>query len=117
MLGMIASVLVIYAASILLKPLLHYFRDENGLRKYPGENSLSGISGIGHNWELGRKHKIFHTNRLHDKLMKETVIRVAPKWLFFGKSRAVQATSEDIHCVLSTTVIAFRRLIAPFQQF
>ena len=90
MLGVIASFLVIYAASILFKPLLHYFRNENGLRKYPGENLLSGISGIGHNWEVGRKHKLFHTKRLHDKLMKEPVIRLAPKWLSFGRSRAVQ---------------------------
>ena len=90
MLGIIASFLLMYAASIVLKPLLHYFRDEFGLRKYPGENLLSGISGLGHNWEVGRKHRLFHTKRLHDKLMKEPVIRVAPKWLSFGRSRAVQ---------------------------
>ena len=74
---MIASFLVIYAASIVLKPLLHYFRDKNGLRKYLGEYFfLSGISGIGHNWEVGRKHKLFHTKQLHDKSMKEPVIRI-----------------------------------------
>lgn len=90
MLAIIASFLAIYAASIVLKPLFHYFRDENGLRKYPGENLFSGISSIGHNWEVGRKHKLFHTKRLHDKLMKEPIIRVGPKWLSFGRSRAVQ---------------------------
>jgi hypothetical protein len=90
MLGIMSSFLVIYAASIVLKPLLHYFRDENGLRKYPGEELLSEISGIGHNWEVGRKHELFHTKRLHDKLIKEPVIRVALQWPSVGRSGAVQ---------------------------
>ena len=39
---------------------------------------------------MSRKHKLFHTKPLHDKSMKEPVIRVAPKWLSFERSRAVQ---------------------------
>ena len=48
------------------------------------------MSGIGYNWEVGRKHKLFHTKRLHNKLMQQHVIRVAPNWLSFARSRAVQ---------------------------
>ncbi len=57
MLGIISSFLVIYAAFIVVKPLLHYFRDENGLRKYPGEDFYYQ--------EVGRKHELFHTKRIH----------------------------------------------------
>ena len=73
-----------------LRPLITFFRDEKGFRKYPTQNWLSGITALAYGWEVGRKHDHFHTRRLHDALMKNPVIRVGPNWLSFGSSRAVR---------------------------
>lgn len=46
-----------------------------------------------HGWEVGRKHDVFHSRRLHDALMKDPITLVGLNWLSFGSSRAV----EDIY--------------------
>ena len=75
---------------IVLEPLVTFLRDEKGFRKYPMQNWLSGITTLAYGWEVGREHKVFHTRRLHDALMKDSVIRVGPNWLSFGSSCAVK---------------------------
>ena len=89
MIGVICFVLILYTASVIFRPVFRYFRDEKGLRKYPTQNFLSGISSLAYGWEVGRKHKVFHTRRLHDDLMQKGVVRLGPNWLSFGSSRAV----------------------------
>lgn len=75
---------------ITLRPLITFFRNEKGFRKYPSQNWLSGVTALAYGWEVGRKHDVFHTRRLHDALMKNPVIRVGPNWLSFGNSRAAK---------------------------
>ena len=89
-------ILLVFALFILaplyaiLEPLVTFLRDEKGFRKFPMQNWLSGITALAYGWEVGRKHKVLHTRRLHDALMKNPVIRVGPNWLSFGNSCAVQ---------------------------
>ncbi|KAL9117860.1 MAG: hypothetical protein Q9187_005598 [Circinaria calcarea] len=89
MIVIISFFVAIYALYLALNPLIEYLCDPKGLRKYPEQNWLSGISNLAYGWEVGRKHAVFHTRRLHNALMKDPVIRVGPNWLSFGSSRAV----------------------------
>jgi hypothetical protein len=86
----LSSVFVLASLYVTFRPLINYVRDEKGLRKYPSQNWLSGISPSAYGWEVARKHETFHTKRLHNALMKKPVIRVGPNWLSFGRSRAVK---------------------------
>ncbi|KAJ3498384.1 hypothetical protein NLG97_g1166 [Lecanicillium saksenae] len=71
-------------------PVLLYFYDANGLRRYPCQNILSGITPLAYGWEVGRRHHLFHTQRLHQQLLDAPVIRVGPNWLSFGRAAAVR---------------------------
>ena len=84
------SFFTLVSLSLALRPLLTFFRDEKGFRKYPCQNWLSGITAKAYGWEVGRKHDVFHTKRLHDAHVKDAIIRVGPNWLSFGSSRAVK---------------------------
>lgn len=75
---------------VALHPVIVFFRDAKGFRKYPLQNWLSGITALAYGWEVGRKHDVFHTRRLHDALKTNPIIRIGPNWLSFGSSRAVK---------------------------
>ncbi|KAK9414077.1 putative Cytochrome P450 monooxygenase [Seiridium unicorne] len=78
-------------ASVVLWPVVVYFYDAKGFRKYPRQNLLSGFTGMGYNWEIGRKHKVVRTRRLHELHQKKgDVIRLAPNWLSFSSAAAVK---------------------------
>ena len=78
-------------AIVLLWPVMEYFWDAKGFRKYPSQNILSGFTGMGYNWEIGRKHKVVRTRRLHELHEKKgAVIRLAPNWLSFSSAAAVK---------------------------
>lgn len=79
------------AAIFVLWPVAEYFWDAKGFRKYPTQNFFSGFTGMGYNWEIGRKHKVVRTRRLHElHEEKGAVIRVAPNWLSFSSAAAVK---------------------------
>ena len=90
MILLIFSLFTLTSLYVVLEPLVTFLRDEKGFRKYPMQNWLSGITTLAYGWEVGRRHKVFHTRRLHDALMKDSVIRVGPNWLSFGSSCAVK---------------------------
>ncbi|RYP48869.1 hypothetical protein DL769_011154 [Monosporascus sp. CRB-8-3] len=74
-----------------LWPVIDYFRDVRGFRKYPLQNFLSGITSLAYNWEIGRPHKTLRTRRLYEAHQKKgPIIRVAPDWLSFGTAAAVK---------------------------
>ncbi len=75
---------------ILVRPIFLYFYDAKGFRKYPCQNVLSGISPLAYGWEVGRAHRLFHTQRLHKQLAKNPVVRIGPNWLSFGRAGAVR---------------------------
>jgi hypothetical protein len=84
------TLLLLAPCSILLKLVFTYLRDAKGLRQYPLQNWASGLTPLAYGWECGRKHPVFHTRRLHDRLQEEPVIRIAPNWLAFGRWQAAQ---------------------------
>lgn len=74
-----------------LWPVIDYLRDRRGLRKYPVQNLLSGVTTLAYNWEIGRRHKTLRTRRLYEAHQeKGPIIRVAPDWLSFGTAAAVK---------------------------
>lgn len=90
MFTIISSFIAIASLYVALRPLIAYLQDEKGFRKYPTQNWLSGITSLAYGWEVGRKHDLFHTRRLHNALTKNPVIRVGPNWLSFASARAVK---------------------------
>ncbi|KAK3945111.1 cytochrome P450 [Diplogelasinospora grovesii] len=48
-------------AIVVLWPVVEYLWDARGFRKYPVQNFLSGLTGLGYNWEIGRKHSVVRT--------------------------------------------------------
>lgn len=98
MLDTLSYGLVGLSVLVALWPIIEYFWDRPGLRKYPTQNLLSGLTTLAYDWEIGRRHAINRTRRLyllHQK--KGPVIRVAPNWLSFSTPRAV----KDIYGVKS----------------
>ncbi|KAJ6787404.1 hypothetical protein PWT90_04804 [Aphanocladium album] len=75
---------------ILVRPIFVYFYDAKGLRKYRCQNILSGITPLAYGWEVGRRHDLFHTQRLHQQFLTSPVIRIGPNWLSFGRTAAVR---------------------------
>lgn len=75
---------------ILLWPFIRYLQDPKGLRKYPSQNIFSGLTGLAYGWEVGRRHRVFHTRRLHEQLVRDPVVRIGPNWLSFGRGQAVR---------------------------
>ncbi|KAK8132050.1 hypothetical protein PG999_000223 [Apiospora kogelbergensis] len=77
-----------------IRPLFDYFRDVRGLRKYPRQNFLSGLTALAYNWEMGmarRPSAKLRTRRLYEAHQaKGPIIRVAPDWLSFGTAAAVK---------------------------
>ncbi|KAH8803375.1 benzoate 4-monooxygenase cytochrome P450 [Xylogone sp. PMI_703] len=78
------SFLIIY---FIIKPLVEYFFDAKGLRKYPNQNILSGITNLGYIWERTRG---FRTKNLYEKHKIHPVIRLGPNTLSFADVRAIR---------------------------
>ncbi|GJC95574.1 benzoate 4-monooxygenase cytochrome P450 [Colletotrichum higginsianum] len=69
---------------ILPWPFIRYLQDPKGLRKYPSQNIFSGLTGLAYGWEAGRRHRVFHTRRPHEQLVRDPVVRIGPGWLMQG---------------------------------
>jgi benzoate 4-monooxygenase len=84
-----ALVLILAAvfAYLCAKPLIVYFYDGKGLRKYPVLNPLSGITSLAYVWEHLNN---FRTRRLYLEHQKHPVIRVGPNVLSFADVRAIK---------------------------
>lgn len=81
---------VIIAAIVLyffLKPLASYLYDAKGLRKYPNQNLLSGLTSLSYVWE---RTEHFRTRRLNDLHRKYPIIRTGPNALSFSDVRAIK---------------------------
>lgn len=73
-----------------VRPVIQYFWDAKGLRKYPNQNMFSGITNLAYGWEVGRSHRLFHTRRLHEQLVQNPIMRVGANWLSFGSAQAAR---------------------------
>lgn len=89
MLGYFFSVLTAVAAVcyFVLVPLVNYFRDPKGLRKYPNLSLLSGISDLPFIYEA---HQGFRSQTLLNAHKKHPVVRIGPNSLSFGVKEAIK---------------------------
>jgi hypothetical protein len=88
---------------LLTAPLCAYLFDRKGLRRYPNQNWLTGLTGLSRGWEVAYKTPgRTHTQRHHEALKRHQVIRIGPNWLSFGRAQA----AKDIYGYTSACVKA-----------
>lgn len=78
------SSLIIY---FILLPVVYYFRDPKGLRKFPNLTLWSAVSDLPFIWEA---HRGFRSKALLQAHQKHPVIRIGPNSLSYGDPRAIK---------------------------
>jgi hypothetical protein len=68
-------------------PVVEYFCDPKGLRKYPNLNFLSGITDLAFIYE---SHKGFRSHALLEAHQKSPVIRIGPNSLSYSDLAAIK---------------------------
>jgi hypothetical protein len=71
----------------IIYPVVEYFRDRKGLRKYPNLNPFSGFTDLSFIWEAQRG---FRSQRLLEAHQKSPVVRIGPNSLSYGDPRAIK---------------------------
>lgn len=89
MIGYILSVIVAFVSFsyFVVWPVVEYFRDPKGLRKYPNLNILSGITDLSFIYEA---HKGFRSNALLKAHQKSPVVRIGPNSLSYSDISAIK---------------------------
>lgn len=92
MIGYILSGLVAFSflSYFIVWPVVDYFRDPKGLRKYPNLNFLSGITDLGFCYEA---HKGFRSRTLLEAHQKSPVVRIGPNSLSYSDLSAIKVPS------------------------
>ena len=72
-------------------PIIDYFRDPKGLRRYPGLSVFSGFTDLAFIWE---SHKGFRSHALLKAHKTQPVIRIGPNSLSYGDLRAIKVGSK-----------------------
>lgn len=70
-----------------LYPVVWYFIDPKGLRRYPNMSLLSGMTDLPFMFEAARGFRSKHLARLHKT---HPVIRIGPNSLSYGDARAIK---------------------------
>jgi hypothetical protein len=89
---LVATATLFFVSYFILKPVVDYFRDPKGFRKYPSINAIAGISNIGFMWEA---QKGFRSKKLLEVHKKHPVIRIGPNSLSYGSSQAIKVRYND----------------------
>ncbi|ETS87861.1 hypothetical protein PFICI_01689 [Pestalotiopsis fici W106-1] len=91
MLGTIAlaAILVYTLAYLVLWPIVLYFWDPKGVRKYPNFSPLSGITGFRHCYLAAQGFRSKHLYEEHAR-RGEPVLRIDPNSLSFCDTRAIK---------------------------
>lgn len=95
MFGLILSALVafLFVSYFVTWPVVEYFRDPKGLRKYPNLNLLSGITDLGFVYEA---HKGFRSRALLKAHQKHPVVRIGPNSLSYSSIAAIKVCSLGV---------------------
>jgi hypothetical protein len=80
-------VLLSLFAYFIVYPIVYYFLDPKGLRKYPNLNLISGITDLGFVWEA---NKPFRSNAVLEAHKKSPVIRIGPNSLSYSNIAAIK---------------------------
>lgn len=79
--------LCLLVARYVVWPVIYYFMDPKGLRKYPNMSLLSGITNIPFMIEATRGFRSHYLAGLHQK---HPVLRIGPNSLSYGDARAIK---------------------------
>jgi hypothetical protein len=90
MLGYVLATVVASASLLylLVLPVVEYFRDPKGLRRFPVLDTFAGITNISFMIE---SHRGFRSKKLAELHQQHPVIRTGPNSLSFGDARAIKA--------------------------
>jgi hypothetical protein len=72
---------------LIVYPIVVYFLDPKGLRKYPNLNLISGITDLGFIYESNRG---FRSNALLEAHKKSPIVRIGPNSLSFSDISAIK---------------------------
>ncbi|KAI9820785.1 MAG: hypothetical protein M1827_005156 [Pycnora praestabilis] len=72
---------------VIIYPIVGYFRDPKGLRRYPSLSIFSGFTDFAFLWE---SHKGFRSHALLDAHKKSPVVRIGPNSLSYGSVDAIK---------------------------
>jgi hypothetical protein len=91
MIGYILSALVAFfvVSYFAVWPVVEYFRDPKGLRKYPNLNLLSGITDLSFIYEA---HRGFRSRALLEAHQKSPVVRIGPNSLSYSDISAIKVS-------------------------
>ncbi|KAJ5669556.1 hypothetical protein N7462_010626 [Penicillium macrosclerotiorum] len=89
MLGLLLFAGTALAATIYIfvLPIINYFRDSKGLRKYPGFSPLSGFTDLRHCYLAACGYR---SKYLHEAHQSAPILRTGPNALSFGDVRAIK---------------------------
>jgi hypothetical protein len=89
MYGFILTAIVILCLFVyfIVYPVVVYFLDPKGLRKYPNLNFISGITDLGFIYE---SNKGFRSKALLEAHKKSPVVRIGPNSLSFSDISAIK---------------------------
>lgn len=71
----------------ILKPVVDYFRDPKGLRRYPSLNRFSAFTDLAFIWEA---HQGFRSKALLEIHKTHPVVRIGPNSLSYGDVKAIK---------------------------
>ncbi|KAJ9664888.1 hypothetical protein H2201_004940 [Coniosporium apollinis] len=85
---LVASVASLFLISyFIILPVVNYFRDPKGFRRYPALNAIAGFTDLGFMWEA---QKGFRSKTLYEMHKKHPVIRIGPNSLSYGDVHAIK---------------------------
>jgi hypothetical protein len=80
-------------AYFVLWPVIHYFRDPKGLRKYPNLRLLSGITDLAFVWESNQG---FRSKALREAHKEYPVVRIGPNSLSYSDIKAIKVSALSV---------------------
>ncbi|OKL55467.1 hypothetical protein UA08_09323 [Talaromyces atroroseus] len=78
---------ILLISYLILYPVVEYFRDPKGLRKYPNLNTFSGLTNLSFIYEA---HQGFRSKKLLQAHQNAPVIRIGPNSLSYGDPKAIK---------------------------
>jgi hypothetical protein len=104
MIGYILSAVValFFFSYFVAWPVIEYFRDSKGLRKYPNLNFLSGITDLSFIYEA---HKGFRSRALLEAHQKSPVVRIGPNSLSYSDISAIKVCSNYFNIMTNCTYV------------
>lgn len=81
---------IVFFGYFILWPVIVYFYDAKGFRKYPSMNAVAGFTDLGFMYEAT---KGFRSKRLSELHQKYPVIRIGPNSLSFRGIQAIKVSS------------------------